>query len=91
MIFNSYFILDIKFAEIRLILFYDEWVLLKEFQNHEAVLSKKLYNKKKEKLEIESKVRLKIWKKKYEKQYINLKIYYNIIYIYIFIDQRMSR
>ncbi|ORY52261.1 WD40 repeat-like protein, partial [Neocallimastix californiae] len=48
---------DIKFAEIRLILFYDEWVLLKEFQNHEAVLSKKLYNKKKEKLEIESKIK----------------------------------
>jgi len=48
--------IDIKFAEIRLILFYDEWVLLKEFQNHEAVLAQKLYNKKKEKLEIESKV-----------------------------------
>ncbi|ORX54869.1 WD40 repeat-like protein [Piromyces finnis] len=48
---------DIKFAKIRLILFYDEWVLLKEFQNHEAALAKKLYDKKKEKLEIESKIK----------------------------------
>jgi len=48
---------DIKFAKIRLILFYDEWVLLKEFQNHEAVLAQKLYNKKKEKIEIESKIK----------------------------------
>jgi len=40
-------------------LFYDEWVLLKEFQNHEAALAKKLYSKKKEKLEIESKVQIK--------------------------------
>ncbi|OUM69064.1 hypothetical protein PIROE2DRAFT_3134, partial [Piromyces sp. E2] len=47
----------IKFAKIRLILFYDEWVLLKEFQNHEAALAKKLYGKKKEKLEIESKIK----------------------------------
>ena len=47
---------DVKFADIKLLLLYQEWVLLKEFEKYDNALAEKLLSKKNEKLEIESKI-----------------------------------
>lgn len=47
---------DLKAADIKLLLLYQEWVLLKEFEKFDIALSEKLDSKKGEKLEIDGKI-----------------------------------
>nr|KAJ3422153.1 Cilia- and flagella-associated protein 44 [Polyrhizophydium stewartii] len=47
---------DLKFADIKLLLFYQEWVLLKEFEKYDTALAEKLSTKKAEKAEIDLKI-----------------------------------
>ncbi|KAJ3195546.1 Cilia- and flagella-associated protein 44 [Irineochytrium annulatum] len=48
---------DVKFADIKLLLLYREWVLLKEFEKYDNTLAEKLVMKKNEKSEIDSKIK----------------------------------
>ncbi|KAJ3102122.1 Cilia- and flagella-associated protein 44 [Phlyctochytrium planicorne] len=48
---------DIKFADIKLLLLYREWILLKEFEKHDNALAEKLIMKKNEKAEIDAKIK----------------------------------
>jgi hypothetical protein len=47
---------DVKLADMKLLLLYREWVLLKEFEKFDNALADKLNNKKSEKIEIDAKV-----------------------------------
>lgn len=47
---------DLKFADIKLLVLYKEYVLLKEFEKYDNVLSEKLATKENEKTDIESKI-----------------------------------
>jgi hypothetical protein len=47
---------DIKFADIKLLLLYREWVLLKEFEKYDTKLAEKLSLKRQEKGDIDEKV-----------------------------------
>jgi hypothetical protein len=51
---------DIKFGEMKLLLLYKEWVLLKEFEKHDGVLGEKLAGKQAEKADIDFKVMSKL-------------------------------
>jgi hypothetical protein len=46
----------LKFADIKLLVLYREWILLKEFEKFDNSLAEKLKLKQKEKFEIEQKV-----------------------------------
>lgn len=48
---------DLKSADMKLLLLYKEWVLLKEFEKHDNALADKLAQKRMEKDEIDAKVR----------------------------------
>ena len=48
--------LDLKFADIKLLVLYKEWVLLKEFEKFDNALADKLRCKQNEKTDIEEKV-----------------------------------
>ncbi|KAJ3210900.1 Cilia- and flagella-associated protein 44 [Dinochytrium kinnereticum] len=48
---------DIKFADIKLLLLYREWMLLKEFEKHDNLLAEKLIMKRNEKSDIDSKIK----------------------------------
>ncbi|KAJ3086753.1 Cilia- and flagella-associated protein 44 [Quaeritorhiza haematococci] len=47
---------DLKFADMKLLLLYKEWVLLKEFEKHDNALADKLQTKQMEKADIDSKI-----------------------------------
>lgn len=47
---------DLKSADIKLLLLYHEWMLLKEFEKFDIALADKLDGKRSEKLEIDFKV-----------------------------------
>ncbi|KAL5033039.1 hypothetical protein BDV3_000061 [Batrachochytrium dendrobatidis] len=47
---------DLKFADIKLLLLYQEWVLLKEFETHDTALAEKLSVKLSEKNEVDQKI-----------------------------------
>ena len=49
-------ILDLKFADIKLLVLYKEWILLKEFEKFDNALAQKLQGKQNEQLEITEKV-----------------------------------
>jgi WD40 repeat protein len=53
-IFNAY--LDLKAADVKLLLLLQEWILLKEFEKFDNALSEKLDAKRAEKLDIDSKI-----------------------------------
>ncbi|KAJ3035172.1 Cilia- and flagella-associated protein 44, partial [Rhizophlyctis rosea] len=48
---------DLKFADMKLLLLYQEWVLLKEFEKHDNALADKLINKRNEKDEIDVRIK----------------------------------
>ncbi|KAJ3126720.1 Cilia- and flagella-associated protein 44 [Nowakowskiella sp. JEL0407] len=48
---------ELKFADMKLLLLYREWALLKEFEKHDNFLAEKLVAKKSEKNEIDSKIK----------------------------------
>ncbi|KAJ3023852.1 Cilia- and flagella-associated protein 44 [Thoreauomyces humboldtii] len=48
---------DLKSAEIKLLLLYREWVLLKEFEKHDNFLADKLVQKRSEKNDIDTKIK----------------------------------
>ena len=48
---------DLKFADIKLVLLYKEWALLKEFEKFDNMLAQKLFEKSKEKMEIDEKIK----------------------------------
>ncbi|KAJ3110143.1 Cilia- and flagella-associated protein 44 [Phlyctochytrium bullatum] len=49
--------LNIKFSDIKLLLLYREWMLLKEFEKHDNHLADKLVTKKNEKADIDAKIK----------------------------------
>jgi GTPase involved in cell partitioning and DNA repair len=49
--------LDITFADMRLLLLYKEWVLLKEFEKYDNTLADKLNLKRTEKMDIDQKIK----------------------------------
>ncbi|KAJ3045333.1 Cilia- and flagella-associated protein 44 [Rhizophlyctis rosea] len=48
---------DLKFADMKLLLLYQEWVLLKEFEKHDNALADKLINKRNEKDDIDVRIK----------------------------------
>ncbi|KAI8853753.1 hypothetical protein BC829DRAFT_276544 [Chytridium lagenaria] len=48
---------DIKFADIKLLLLYREWMLLKEFEKYDNALADKLVMKRNEKADIDAKIK----------------------------------